>query len=77
MAFRSAMTLLLVSGLVVAGLTGCGAKTTEEPATEASQTANPETGYLTEPPKKAEDATSKLNDATQGTEDAVEDVEGD
>ncbi len=52
-------------------MSGCSgsAKTTQP---EATSTADPVTDYMTEPPKKADDAADKANDATQKTQDAID-----
>lgn len=58
---------------VITAITGCAEKETK-PAVEASSTVDPATGYMTEPPKKAKDAASDLNDATGKTQDAIDDA---
>jgi len=68
-----AVILMLV--YITTGLIGCGAEDST-PTTETSATVEPGTGYLTEPPKKADDAASGINDKTQESQDAVNDLEG-
>jgi len=65
----------LVAGLLAVSLVGCGSG---DPAstTETSPTVAPGTGYLTEPPKNAEEAVSDVNDKTQESQDAVDELEG-
>lgn len=74
MALRMTMAVVVVSGLMIASLTACGANS-DEPAMESSGTVQPGTGYLTEPPNNAEDASGDANDATQDTQDAVDALE--
>jgi len=59
--------------LVVVAATGCSQDNTK-PAAETSTTVEPGTGYITEPPKKAKDAASDLNDVTGKTQDAIDDA---
>lgn len=60
-------------GLLLLTATGCAQKAAK-PSAETSSTVDPATGYMTEPPKKAEDAASDLNDATDKTQDAIDDA---
>lgn len=59
--------------LVMAAATGCAEKDVK-PAAESSSTVDPATSYMTEPPKKAKDAASDLNDSTGKTQDAIDDA---
>jgi len=75
MALRRSIAVVVVSVLMVGALSACGTQA-DEPAIESTGTVEPGTGYLTEPPKNAEDAASDANDATQDTQEAVDTLEG-
>ncbi|MCG2806821.1 MAG: hypothetical protein L6413_00930 [Coriobacteriia bacterium] len=74
MAAKRAIHLCVVGTLVIGGLAGCQASSATQ-NTQSTTTAEPASGYLTEPPKKAQGAADDANSAIGGTQDGVDSLE--
>ena len=74
MAAKRAVCLCIAGFLVVGGLVGCQPGTTRQ-ETQSTPTAEPASGYITEPPKKAQGAADDANSVIGGTQDGVDALE--
>lgn len=71
MAAIRAISLWVAGLLVIGGLVGCQSSSATQ-NNDSTPTAEPASGYLIEPPKKAEDAADGANSVIDGTLDDVD-----